>query len=89
MKFNVSPLSPLLLYLDILHDSIMLVQYFEETIYGNVNFDHTQQLRDVSFTFEEGEEKSSLYDLFHPSSDQCYEIESEIIAFNIPVSMIH
>lgn len=41
MKVSLSPSSPLPHYPNIYHDSIALVEYFEESVSNNVNYDHT------------------------------------------------
>jgi len=69
MRFYPSTSSPLLHYLEIFHDSVILVESIEELSLGNVNFDHTRNLWSVNFTFELREGESSLPNLFNSSSD--------------------
>lgn len=84
IKVDIYPFSSLPRCLGIFHDSVMLVVPFKELVSDNVNSNHTQDSWNFSFTFEHREEKYSLPDLCHPSSNHCEETKSQITCFQYP-----
>lgn len=83
-QVDVSPFSPLIHYPDSFHDYAFLVDSFKESVFDDINYEHTHDSWNVSFTFKHEEEKYSLPDLSRPSSDHCEETKSEILCFQSP-----
>lgn len=81
MKVNVSPSSPLPHYPNIFHDSVIPIESIRGTFYDDVNYDHTHNSWNVSFTSEQGEEKYFLLDPSNPLSNHSEETEGENFFF--------
>lgn len=80
-QVDFSPFSHLLHYPYIFHNYFISVVSFEESFLDDVDYNHTLDSWDVSFTFEHGEKKLYLPNLSHPSSDHLEETKGEISCF--------
>lgn len=81
VQVDVSPCSPLPHYPNIFRDSVTPVESIAKLVSNYVNYDHTQNSWNVNFTFEHGEEETSLLGPFNLSSDHFEATKGEISCF--------